>query len=61
MKIKKLISIYKRLLPIYRKAYEDDVSYTKLIRLVLNKGLCYAANYRLKENINCLFTKRNSH
>lgn len=55
MKIKKLISIYERLLPIYRKAYKGNVGYLKLIDLHLKFGLCCSSREIIKEDISSLF------
>lgn len=47
MKIKKLISVFERLLPIYKEAFEGDWSWDKLCKNRLNCGICMASDYEL--------------
>ncbi len=44
MKITKLIKVYEKLLPIYKKAHEEDFSYSDLYWSFLNFGICYASD-----------------
>jgi len=43
MKITELISVFERLLPIYEKAYKENLNFMDLQYLCLNYGLCASA------------------
>lgn len=49
MKITELISIFKKLLPLYKEAYNDNWSWTQLYEHNLNCGICLASRYALLE------------
>ncbi len=44
MKIKELISVFEKLLPVYKSAYKKNVDHDMLMNLHLNQGLCFAAD-----------------
>lgn len=44
MEITKLISVYERLLPVYKKAYEENWDYLDLKSSYLVCGICGASN-----------------
>ncbi len=43
MKITRLIKVYEKLLPIYKKAYEEDWDIVLLVHNRIDFGLCYAS------------------
>lgn len=43
MEITELISVYERLLPIYKKAYEKNLRYWDLYFNHLGRGICHAS------------------
>lgn len=53
MEITKLISVYERLLPIYKKAYEENCSYSELWDNYLCYGICCASWRKLGIALNC--------
>ena len=44
MEITKLISVYERLLPAYKKAYDENWSYWEMDFNYLSAGICYASH-----------------
>lgn len=51
MKIEELISVFERLLPIYKEAYENNYGYVKMSEKHLWYGLCLASKQSLDVDI----------
>jgi len=57
MKITRLIKVYEKLLPIYKKAYEEDLDMVPLIRNGIGSGLCFASIYHCGVGVHQLMSK----